>query len=232
MSVLAVVIGRAGSRGLPGKNAKMLAGRPMICHTIQHAHDAECIERVIVSTDGHAIADAARLMGAEVIMRPAELATDAAPVDATVRHALETAKAAHDIVVILYANVPVRPADLIDRAVQTLIDTGADSVQSYCDVGKHHPWWMVRLENDGRVEPHHPNAVHRRQDLPRLLIPDGGVIAVRRESLFAEVGGPHDFLGEDRRGIETGPGEVVDVDTPLELAVAEAMLNTAACGLA
>src|SRR5690606_27909144 len=121
----------------------------------------------------------------------------------------------HEIVVILYANVPVRPAGLICRAVETLVETGADSVQSYADVGKHHPWWMVRLDEVGRVAPHHPNAVDRRQDLPQLHLPDGGVIAVRRQRLFtAAESGPHAFLGDDRRGIINEPGAVVDVDTP------------------
>src|SRR5690606_32734538 len=106
---------------------------------------ARCVERILVSTDGAAIAEAARSAGGEpapeVIMRPAELASDTATVDAAARHAVESTGAANEIIVILYANVPVRPADLIDGAVETLIETGADSVQSYSDVGKHHPWW-------------------------------------------------------------------------------------------
>ena len=127
---------------------------------------------------------------------------------------------------ILYANVPVRPAGLVDRAVALLETSGADSVQSYCRVGKTHPFWMSRLDRDGRVAPYVENRIYRRQELPPLHLPDGGVIAVRRASLFdVRPGEPHAFLGRDRRGIETGEGEVVDVDGPVDLAVAEAILR-------
>ncbi len=123
-----------------------------------------------------------------------------------------------------------------NRALQ-LIDAaraaGADSVQSYCGVGKHHPFWMVALDGHNRVTPFHANPVDRRQDLPSLLIPDGGVIAVTRASLLSAASDhdhPHAFLGADRRGVETAPGEVIDVDTHRDLVVAEACLGRTVAG--
>jgi CMP-N,N'-diacetyllegionaminic acid synthase len=223
--VLAVVIGRAGSKGLPGKNAMILAGRPMICHTIDDALSAECVNRVIVSTDGESIAAAAQAMNVEVICRPPELASDTATVDSAVRHAVEAVNDHSPIVVILYANVPVRPDDLIDRAVTELIASGGDSVQSYSEVGKHHPWWMVTLDDQQQVRPHVKNTVYRRQDLPKLYLPDGGVIAVTRQSLFTVAQGqPHAFLGKDCRGIISPPGSIIDVDVARDFALAESML--------
>jgi sialic acid synthase SpsE/CMP-N-acetylneuraminic acid synthetase len=224
-ATLAVVIGRAGSKGLPGKNTRALAGRPLVCHTIEAALASGTVDRVIVSTDGDDIAAAAASMSVPVVRRPPELATDTAAVDAAVRHAVEAVGGDERIIVILYANVPVRPTDLIDRAVQLLVETGADSVQSFCDVGKLHPHWMASLDAEHRVAPVVKNSIHRRQDLPKLLTLDGGVIAVTRESLFAgRSDDPHAFLGADRRGLETTPGSVVDVDTPYDLHVAEAVL--------
>ncbi|MDZ4754365.1 MAG: acylneuraminate cytidylyltransferase family protein, partial [Phycisphaerae bacterium] len=223
--VLAVVIGRAGSKGLPGKNAMMLCGRPMIAHAIDHALASAGVDRIVVSTDGDAIADAARVMGVDVVRRPADLASDTATVDSAVRHAVEASGSSASIIVILYANIPIRPDGLIDRAIATLQATGADSVQSYERPGKYHPYWMVRLGELGEVRQWEANTVYRRQDLPPAFMPDGGVIAVRRESLFAVVAGqPHAFLGVDRRGIENPPGSVVDVDGPVDFRVAEAML--------
>ncbi len=223
---LAVVIGRAGSKGLPGKNALVIAGRPMVVHTLEAALDARSVGRVIVSTDDESVAAAARALQVPVVRRPDELATDDAAVDAAVRHAVESIQATEEIVVILYANVPVRPRGLIDRAVGRLLETGADSVQSYAGVGKHHPEWMVTLDADDRVRPHAGRTIHRRQDLPKMLIPDGGVIAVTRRSLFAgSAANPHAFLGADRRGIEVPSGSVVDIDGPLDLVVAEALLS-------
>ncbi len=233
-AALAVVIGRAGSRGLPGKNTRMLAGRPMICHTIEDARAAVTIDSVVVSTDGDAIAAAAEAMSVPVVRRPAALAGDTATVGAAVRHAVAECDPGgrERVIVILYANVPVRPRGLIDRAVSLLLDTGADSVQSYAAVGKHHPYWMVSLDADHAVTPFCESPIDRRQDLPRLLIPDGGVIAVTRASLMAagEHDPPHAFLGADRRGIRTAPGEVLDVDTAHDLAVAEALLERVVAG--
>jgi len=221
----AVVIGRAGSRGLPGKNAMPVAEVPMIARSIGHALEASRVARVLCSTDGDRIAEAAAAAGAEVVRRPAELADDLATVDSAVRHAVEAADDHAPIVVILYGNIPVRPAGLVDRAVDALVGTGADSVQSYAPVGKHHPYWTCRLGDAGEVSPWEPNTVHRRQDLPPAFIPDGGVIAVTRSSLFrVEPGRPHAFLGDDRRGIENEAGAVIDVDDEIDLLVAEAII--------
>lgn len=222
---LAVVIGRAGSKGLPRKNALPVAGVPMIAHTIRFALASRRIARVIASTDGEEIAAVARAEGVEVFLRPAQLANDTATVDSAVRHAVEASGSQAGIVVVLYGNVPVRPADLADRAVARLVESGADSVQSYYRVGKTHPYWMSRLDQDGRVSQFIENRIYRRQELPPLFMPDGGVIAVRRASLFdVREGEPHAFFGRDRRGIETREGDVIDVDTALDLAVAEAIL--------
>jgi len=227
--VLAVVIGRAGSKGLPRKNALPVAGVPMIAHSVRFALASRSVERVIVSTDGAEIAEIARAEGADVFLRPDAVSNDTATVDSAVRHAVEASGSRAETIVILYGNVPVRPADLADRAVARLHETGADSVQSYYRVGKTHPFWMSRLDESGRVSQFIENRIYRRQELPPLFMPDGGVIAVRRASLFdVREGEPHAFFGRDRRGIETREGDVVDVDTALDLAVAEAILNSRA----
>ncbi len=227
--VLAVVIGRAGSKGLPRKNALPVAGVPMIAHSVRFALASRSVDRVIVSTDGAEIAAIARAEGADVFLRPDAVSNDTATVDSAVRHAVEASGSRAETIVILYGNVPVRPADLADRAVARLHETGADSVQSYYRVGKTHPFWMSRLDESGRVSQFIENRIYRRQELPPLFMPDGGVIAVRRASLFdVREGEPHAFFGRDRRGIETREGDVVDVDTALDLAVAEAILNSRA----
>ena len=221
----AVVIGRAGSKGLPGKNARLVAGRPMIARSVEHGRSARTVGRVLCSTDGDDIATAAEHAGAEIVRRPANLADDHATIDSAVRHAISVSGDMADHVVILYGNIPVRPSDLIDRAVDLLASSGADSVQSYVPVGKHHPYWTSRMDDDSRVSKWEPNQVYRRQDLPSAFIPDGGVLAVTRRALFLEdPGDPHAFLGEDRRGIRNPAGSVVDVDDEIDLLVAEAII--------
>ncbi|MEO1130326.1 MAG: acylneuraminate cytidylyltransferase family protein [Planctomycetota bacterium] len=234
MRAVALILARSGSKGVPNKNVRLIAGRPCICWTIDAALQAERIDQVVVSTDGEEIATVAREAGAAVIERPAELATDRASVDDAARHAVQQFDAAPDHVALLYANVPVRPAGLIDHALHMLETTGADSVQSYTPVGKYHPWWTAVVDEDGgSVRPWEGSVlnhgVFRRQDLPPAHIPDGGVIALTRQSLMLEVPdatpGPHAFFGADRRGVVTGEGQVIDIDAEVDLLVAESILR-------
>lgn len=224
---LGVILARAGSKGLKNKNSLLIAGKPMLAWTIEHAQASSQIERLIVTTDGQAIADIARGYGVEVVMRPDELANDVATVDAAARHAVSQVVSMHQNICLLYGNVPVRPADLSDRALTKLAETGADSVQSVSPVGKQHPYWMKTVdEATGELGMYTPNNIYRRQDLPPVYMLDGGVIAVSRNSLFNVVEGePHAFLGSDRRAVVTEPGEVVDVDGQADFNLAESILN-------
>jgi len=232
MRTLAIILGRGGSKGVPGKNMREIAGRPCAAWTIDHALRATLVSRVVVSTDCPRLSELALSMGVDVVARPATLASDTATIDDAARHALEQIDDAYEGVVILYANVPVRPEGLVDRAVDLLGRTACDSVQSYAPVGKHHPWWTARLDDDGAVRPWEGevlnHGVFRRQDLPEAYIPDGGVIAVTARALRCEIAGvapgPHAFFGKDRRGVINGEGAVVDIDSEIDLRVAESML--------
>jgi len=231
MKTLCVILARAGSKGLPNKNTRNLAGKPLVAWTVGHASEARGIDRTVLSTDGPEIARIGRDCGVEVVMRPSELASDTATVDSAARHAVlwaeESAPQFYDAVVILYGNVPMRPSGLIDRAVAKLETTGANSVQSVCPVGKFHPFWMKRLggEDGDELQHYQPNNVYRRQDLPPVYQLDGGVIAVTRKSLFTVIEGrPHAFLGDDRRAVVTEPGQVVDVDTPMDFTLAQVLM--------
>lgn len=239
MKATAVILARAGSKGVPGKNTRMIAGRPCAAWTLDAAQQAAHVGHVAVTTDDAHIATMAELAGATAIARPADLADDSASVDAAARHAIDDLemighRVKGDPIVILYANVPIRPAGLIDRAVELLTTSGCDSVQSYAPVGKHHPWWTARLDDDvvrpweGDVLNH---GVYRRQELPPAYVPDAGVIALTRRALFCEnraiPPGPHAFFGIDRRGIRTEVGEVVDIDSEIDLLVADAILTRA-----
>lgn len=239
--VTAIILARAGSKGVPGKNVREVAGRPCIAWTVEHAQGSREVSRVVVSTDDARAAAVARELGAEVVERPADLASDTARVDDAARHAaraLDAGRPTHArdaVFVMLYANVPVRPAELTDRAVKLLRETGCDSVQSYQAVGKHHPWWTAVVGKGGHVRPWEGevlnHGVFRRQDLPAAHVPDGGVIALTRAALMLEVPGvtpgPHAFFGRDRRGVINPEGSVVDIDSEIDVVVAEAVLRGA-----
>lgn len=245
--VIAVILARAGSKGVPGKNVALVGGRPCLAWTLEHALNTRRIDEVVVSTDDPRAASIARQHGVVVVDRPAELASDTATVDDAVRHAVTNAMPGghdRDACVVLYANVPVRPADLSDRAISLLASTGADSVQSYAPVGKHHPWWTVRVdEPEGTLRAWEGDVLYhdtyRRQDLPPAHVPDGGVAAVTMGALFGRIPGvrpgPHAFLGLDRRAIVSPEGAVVDIDSKVDLLVADAilrgaLLDRAGCG--
>jgi CMP-N,N'-diacetyllegionaminic acid synthase len=225
---LAVILARAGSKGLPNKNVLTIAGRPMIAYTIDQARAVEMIDDVCVTTDAAKAAEAARAMDVLVIDRPPELASDTATVDAAVRHAVESYEKVRRSVThiaILYANVPVRPDGIIDSAMRHLIETGADSVRSLAPVTKQHPDWLHRLDGDRMVQ-YRKNSIYRRQDLERLYYHDGAVLVVTRKSLF--VTSPddnHAFLGADRRGVVPKSGMAIDIDSPEDAVIAEAIIR-------
>ncbi|MFN0012251.1 MAG: cytidylyltransferase domain-containing protein [Phycisphaerales bacterium] len=243
---VAIILARKGSKGVPGKNVAMVGGRPCIAWTIDAAIQAAGIGLVAVSTDDPDAKSVARSFGAGVMVidRPLGLAGDTARIDDAARHAINgleqqvgrTSCPPSCPTVILYANVPIRPPGLIDAALAVLARTRADSVQSYSPVGKFHPWWTARLSaGTGRVAPWQGrvlnHGVFRRQELPPAFVPDGGVIALTRAALMLELGepaGPHAFFGRDRRGIINPEGSVIDIDAPVDLLVADAVLRRAA----
>ncbi len=239
MSAVAVILGRAGSKGVPGKNMAQVGGKPCARWTIEAAKASRSVAHVVVSTDDARLQDLAAGEGVVVVRRPPELASDGARVDDAARHAVTEFESKHATlaetapIVLLYANVPVRPGDLIDRAVELLVSSHCDSVQSYQGVGKNHPWWTARLDETGRVHPWEGavlnHGVFRRQDLPPAFIPDGGVIALTRRALFCQISGveagPHAFFGRDRRGVVNPEGSVVDIDSASDLLAADAMLR-------
>ncbi len=243
--VLAVIMARRGSVGLPGKSLRMLLGRPVIEYTFEHARESRRITRTVVSSDDPEILRLGREAGFEVIERPAELATAASGTDPVLRHAVRmlypgadfmggggaAAEAIPEAVVMLYGNVPVRRGGMIDRCVEMLSETGCDSVQTIAPVGKMHPYWMFDVRGEGRIRKHVPNDIFRRQDLPPLFGPTGAVYAMKTGVLMSAAegsggaGDPHAFLGNDRRGLVVNPEDSVDIDTEKDLWLAEAVLR-------
>jgi CMP-N,N'-diacetyllegionaminic acid synthase len=253
--VLAVVMARGGSVGLPGKALRPLLGRPVLSYTFDHVRESRLITRTVVSSDDAAILALARAEGLETIVRPAELATAESATDPVLRHAVrslygtarrnqntegtESTEAQNGnggpfAVVMLYGNVPVRRGSggggMIDRCVEMLLETGCDSVQTIAPVGKMHPYWMFDLDGAGHIRKHVPNDVFRRQDLPPLYGPTGAVYVMRMEVLMGAEGtsDPHAFLGQDRRGLVVAAEDSVDIDTEKDLYVAEAALRSRA----
>jgi N-acylneuraminate cytidylyltransferase len=134
--IVAIIPARSGSKRLPRKNLLPLAGKPLLAHTVEHALAAKCVTEVVVSTDDREIAAVATGLGASVVERPADLASDSATSESVLIHALDWRrnKGLNDpaLVVFLQCTSPIRSNDDIDRAVKALEEQKADSIFSAC----------------------------------------------------------------------------------------------------
>jgi CMP-N,N'-diacetyllegionaminic acid synthase len=194
--MIGLVPARSGSKGIPGKNLRPLAGVPLIERCIGVALASGVLDRVVVSTDSKEIADLGTAAGAEVpFLRPVELAADDAPMLPVVQHALE-ALGPDDVeaIVLLQPTAALRqPQDIVD-AVGMLRSEDVDSVVTVVEVPEaFNPHWTLSLEN-GRLTDVVPRGreIARRQDLPKAYIRDGTVYATRAQvirsgSLYGDV---------------------------------------------
>jgi CMP-N,N'-diacetyllegionaminic acid synthase len=223
--VFAVIPARGGSKGLPGKNLKTLGKLSLIGHAVVSAREATRLTRTIVSTDDPAIADEARRHGGEVpFLRPAALATDEAGMIPVLQHAVRWLEQAHgerpDVIVTLQPTSPFRVGTDIDRTVNSLLASGADSAQTLVEAS-YHPYFMKTLNGD-RTTPLFPDGHHyvRRQDAPAVYQPSGAVYATRYAVLMDQ----DRVLGKDNRGVVMGFEASVNIDTEWDFLLAELLL--------
>ena len=220
MEILAVIPARGGSKGIPRKNLRLVAGIPLVAHSIRHARAADAVTRVVVSTDDAEIAAVSQEFGAEVVMRPAAIAGDTATSESALMHVLETlARDGYqpDLVVFLQATSPVRGARDIDDAVATLLSEDADSLLSVCRV-EGFVWRIERGALSSFSYDYRQRA--RRQDAPEDLIENGSIYVFRPE-LLRETG---NRLGGTIAVLRQHPLHSFQVDEPEDLAVVEQIL--------
>jgi len=195
MKILGVVTARGGSKTIPGKNLKLLGGRPLIAYSIEAARQSGMFDRTIISTDDEAIADVAEALGCErPFMRPASLGRDDTPHLPVMQHAVDTLRHEGydaDAVMILQPTSPLRRPEDIRRAVDLLEATGADSVVSVTRVPDHYnPMRTVRVDAGGLATmfvdgaPVRTRPV-RRQDVPAAWAIDGAIYLFRTAVLSA-----------------------------------------------
>jgi len=223
--VFGVIPARGGSKGLPGKNLRVLGKLSLIGHAVASSRESSRLTRFIVSTDSPELADEARRHGAEVpFQRPAELASDQAGMVPVLQHAvrwLESTGARPDLVVTLQPTSPFRTGDDIDRTVAKVLDTGADSAQTVTEAG-YHPFFMKTLDGDRTVALFADGHKYvRRQDAPPVYQPSGAVYVTRRDVLMNE----GRVLGVDNRGIVQEFEAAVNIDTEWDFLLAELILR-------
>jgi CMP-N-acetylneuraminic acid synthetase len=223
MRTLAVVPARGGSKGLPGKHLRLLAGRPLLAYTAEAALGSRTLTRTVVSTDDDAIAAAARSLGLDVpFRRPAALAADDTPMLPVLQHALAEAGAkAFDAVVLLQPTSPLRRSAHVDDAVRLLESSGADSVVSVVEVPhQFSPVSVMRLD-EGRLRGYVDGPmITRRQDKPQLFARNGPAVLAVRAPVLA--GGS--LYGTDIRPLIMSAEDSVDIDSAADFDYAAFLL--------
>src|SRR3989344_2547322 len=225
--ILAVITARGWSKGIPWKNIKLLGGKPLLVYSIDAVKKSKLITHAIVSTDYKKIAEVAKKFGSEApFMRPKELAEDKTPHVPVMKHAIEFMEkklgVIFDYAVILQPTSPFRLPEDIDRTLEKLIKSSADSAVTLVDVDNYHPVKAKKLEGD-KVLPYcfsEPEGT-RRQDFPAAYRRSGAVYAMKRDSLMKD----NRLYGDNIVGHIVPADRSVDIDTPFEWFRAEWMLE-------
>ena len=174
-NTLGLILARGGSKGIPRKNLKLLAGKPLIAWTIEAALQSQQLSSIVVSTDDPEIAQVAQHWGADIpFLRPTELAQDDTPSIKPVLHAL--AELPHiDSVMLLQPTSPLRTATDIDMCIALAHEHNASSVVSVTE-SANHPYWTYQLDAECKLSKFLDQpTVTRRQDLPLAYALNGAL---------------------------------------------------------
>jgi len=225
--MIAIIPARGGSKGLPGKNIKLLNGVPLINYTISTALQATSVSRVIVTTDDQEIADTARRCGAEVpFLRPDDLATDSSMAmdvylyTVSQLEILENSKI--DSFVALLPTVPLRSANDIDEAIEVFHKKSADSVISVTEASTPIEWYR-KIKENGLLTAYYPHfdAVKNRQDFEKSYVPNGAIYIFKTERLRTT----REYYMENTYPFIMPRERSVDIDTQLDFEWAEFLLK-------
>lgn len=232
MKILALIPARGGSKRLPGKNIRVLGGKPLIVWSIDVAKDIPEICDILVTTDDPEIAAVCTAAGALVPwLRPAELATDAASsVDAAL-HALnwyEKERGSVDGVLLLQPTSPFRAKETVRRGIELFRQNGHVAVLGVSPTPAH-PMWTLRMEGDSLVPfmPDHEFGT-RSQDLPLAYVVNGSFYLIRPAELRAQ---GSFFATKMKALLVESSFEALDIDTAWDWLLAESALELRGSGL-
>lgn len=188
MAVTAFIPARAGSKGVPGKNLRLVNGRPLIELAIDCARTAIGVSQIVVTSDCPECLGIARRMGVIVVERPAALAQDDTPTFPVIRHAigelLSQSRPQPDVVLLLQPTSPLRTGAHVSEALSLFATGSVKSVFSVCVVDDEHPARMYTI-NDNLLVPIDPGLERRRrQDLPLVFRRNGAIYAIQTAEML------------------------------------------------
>ena len=221
-TVLGIIPARGGSKGVPRKNIRLLAGKPLIAWTIDEAKKSKYIDRLILSSEDEEIIKVAREYGCEIpFKRPVEFAQDNTPGIEPVIHTIKKLEPNYDYVVVLQPTSPLRTVEDIDGCIEKCIGSGALSCVSVCEA-EQSPYWMYKLNDNMKLKPfvQHNENIYRRQDLPRVYVLNGAVYVAKPQ-----------FIADNRSFLTSAtiaylmPRErSIDIDLELDFAFCEFLM--------
>ena len=222
MNIISIIPARGGSKGVPRKNIKLLAGKPLIAYTIETALASSLINRIIVSTDDAEIAKIAFNCGAEVVMRPNHLARDETPTEPVLQHVVNYLEKKEnyipDLIMLLQPTSPLRHVDDIDNSIKQLMDSGADSLLSVC---KNHIFlWKMEKDVLISINYNYKNR-KRRQNIETEYRENGSIYITKRSILMKE----NNRLGGKIEIYEMDEMKSFEIDTMFDFKLIECILN-------
>jgi CMP-N,N'-diacetyllegionaminic acid synthase len=227
MKILGLITARGGSKGVPGKNIKLLGEYSLLSYTAHAANQSKLLYKTILSSDDTAIIEVAKKAQIEVpFVRPNELANDTATSISVVQHALEYMESIdeyYDAVCLLQPTSPFREKGFIDAAIQKFIAEDADALVSVLPVPhEYNPHWVFEPNSSGflKIATGEKTIISRRQDLPKSYFRDGSVYITKTEIIKKG-----SFYGEKLSFIESNPDFYVNIDTLKDWEIAENKLH-------
>ncbi|MEX2350200.1 MAG: acylneuraminate cytidylyltransferase family protein [Flavobacteriaceae bacterium] len=228
MKIIAIIPARGGSKGIPGKNIKMLGGKPLLMYTLEAARESKLVSRVILSSDDVDIINLAKSVGLDVpFVRPAHLATDSSGSLEVVQHALsflEEQGDSFDAVCLLQPTTPFREPGSIDAAIRKFLEGGYDSLLSVREVPpEFNPHWVFEADEDGclHIATGEHKIVKRRQELPKAYFRDGSIYITKAAVILKQ----DSLYGEKVGYVVSQSKTFVNLDTPEDWERAEGVLK-------
>ena len=227
--IVGAIFARGGSKGIPRKNVRLLAGKPLIAYAIETALASNVIDRVIVSTDNAEIAAVAQQSGAEVpFMRPAELAGDDSPEWLAWQHAIRTLEEVEagpkmGVFVCIPPTSPLRAVEDVEACIETLLDSDADLVITVKPAERNPYFNMVVLDEAGyaRLVGQIKGTIHQRQAAPAVYDMTTVAYAARPEFVL----NARSMFEGKVKAVVVPAGRALDIDTELDFKFAEFLLT-------
>jgi len=218
---VAIIPARGGSKGLPRKNLRLLAGKPLIVHTIEQANQSIWVTETVVSTDDDEIAAVSEAAGATVVRRPDDISGDQASSESALIHAIQSllqlGRSLPDLTVFLQCTSPVRRPGDIDAAVATLMQKGADSLLS---VSPSHRFLWTEEGGEARSINYDFSNRPRRQDMAPQYVENGSIYVFRTKALL-DIG---NRLSGKVALYPMDEEAAVDIDSMLDMELAELIM--------